>query len=451
MDKAIGLAASLVAFSALLLLPGAAHAATVYACYGKVLGVTRIVSGPSKCDLSLEIPISWNQQGPQGPIGPIGLQGPQGVAGAAGTQGPQGPAGATGAPGPVGPAGVSPAELGTLKTMATCSNLFACDTDVVGTVDALLVGSLTVSGTVFSIDAGTIIRKGGTQLSSADLQLGNAVHVIGVASVAKIIDVFDLIGLVTSVAADHLSFVVSGTTVTVNDGTRFKTTGVHVAYDPGGPTDSLPRLYQSQTAVIGTKQADGSLLAISVYILPPASPPRFVDNGDGTVTDNMTGLMWEKPLASTDVGCTGIASAPDVRCAQNTYTWSASGVAADGTLFTTFLATLNGGDYYDPATGQLVSGGPGNCFADHCDWRIPTIAEHKRSSDLSTCIATFEGTMEATPTSLPYWSLSVVSGTTQVLSFGYKYGTETTVDVDKTQSRPASAVRTSSIHDNRVY
>src|SRR5262245_36534894 len=55
-------------------------------------------------------------------------------------------------------------------------------------------------------------------------------------------------------------------------------------------------------------------------------PPRFVDNGNGTVTDRQTGLMWEK---KTD----GNVNA--------TYTWSSTGTAPDGTLFTSFLATMN--------------------------------------------------------------------------------------------------------------
>ena len=92
---------------------------------------------------------------------------------------------------------------------------------------------------------------------------------------------------------------------------------------------------------------------------------RFVDNGDGTVTDNETGLIWEKK----DNTC------PGIHCVNDAYTWSSSGTAPDGTAFATFLATLNGG-----ATGV------GNCvssdgssqtggFDNHCDWRLPTIAE----------------------------------------------------------------------------
>src|SRR5213593_4722541 len=67
---------------------------------------------------------------------------------------------------------------------------------------------------------------------------------------------------------------------------------------------------------------------------------RFVDNGDGTVTDRQTGLQWEKKVAGT--GC--------LHCVNDSYTWSASGTAPDGSAFTSFLNTLNGG-----ATGV------GNC------------------------------------------------------------------------------------------
>ncbi len=78
---------------------------------------------------------------------------------------------------------------------------------------------------------------------------------------------------------------------------------------------------------------------------------RFKDNGDGTVADRLTMLQWEKK--------TDDATVHDV---DNVYSWSAGGgdpAAADGTAFTSFLATLN----------------IGGCFAGHCDWRLPTIAE----------------------------------------------------------------------------
>jgi len=81
------------------------------------------------------------------------------------------------------------------------------------------------------------------------------------------------------------------------------------------------------------------------------------DNADGTVTDPGTGLVWEK---KDDLG--------GIHDKDNLFSWSATGTAPDGTAFTTFLGTLNGSTSSD---GTTASG----CFANHCDWRLPTIAE----------------------------------------------------------------------------
>jgi len=78
--------------------------------------------------------------------------------------------------------------------------------------------------------------------------------------------------------------------------------------------------------------------------------PRFVDNGDGTVTDTKTGLMWEKK--TTD------GSVHDM---NKTYTWSTGTNDPDGTVFTVFLAKLND-----------TLGGGAHCFAGYCDWRLPS-------------------------------------------------------------------------------
>jgi hypothetical protein len=73
----------------------------------------------------------------------------------------------------------------------------------------------------------------------------------------------------------------------------------------------------------------------------------------------------------------------EITCYSNLYQWTLSGTAADGSLFETFLATLNGGDYYSPSVGQDVSAGVGTCLANHCDWRIPTVAELQTIVELS--------------------------------------------------------------------
>ncbi|MBY0279421.1 DUF1566 domain-containing protein [Candidatus Binatia bacterium] len=78
----------------------------------------------------------------------------------------------------------------------------------------------------------------------------------------------------------------------------------------------------------------------------------YVDNGDGTITDTSTGLMWEK---KSDDGT--------IHDKDNTYTWSGASYGTthvlDGTAATTFLAALNAG------------GG----FAGHTDWRLPNQTE----------------------------------------------------------------------------
>ena len=90
----------------------------------------------------------------------------------------------------------------------------------------------------------------------------------------------------------------------------------------------------------------------------PPPPPRFVDNGDGTVTDNQTGLMWEKKTPANYL---------------DMYSWSISSGPADGTLFTTFLATMN-----------CVVSADGTCgLAGHYDWRIPNVSELQTIRDCS--------------------------------------------------------------------
>ena len=75
---------------------------------------------------------------------------------------------------------------------------------------------------------------------------------------------------------------------------------------------------------------------------------RFVDNGDGTITDNETDLQWEK---KSDI-------CPGVHCFSNTFTWFN---ARDS-----FIPAVNDSS----ADGVTVTG-----LGGHTDWRLPTIAE----------------------------------------------------------------------------
>ncbi len=104
--------------------------------------------------------------------------------------------------------------------------------------------------------------------------------------------------------------------------------------------------------------------------LPMASPsPRYVDNGDGTITDRQECLVWEK---KDDAG--GIHDKDDG------YQWSSTGSAMDGGAFTVFLPLLNGDSTACVGAGNpdpcCTAAGMGTCapFAGHSDWRLPSSA-----------------------------------------------------------------------------
>src|SRR5438034_4605578 len=110
------------------------------------------------------------------------------------------------------------------------------------------------------------------------------------------------------------------TTTTAPPACHFPATGQTTCWDSSG--NVIP--------CAGTGQ-DGDL--------QKGAPLSYTDNGDGTITGNNTGLMWEK--LSMD------GSVHDV---SNTYTWA--------NAFAQHVATLNG-----------------TSFAGHTDWRMPNVKE----------------------------------------------------------------------------
>src|SRR5205809_555458 len=73
----------------------------------------------------------------------------------------------------------------------------------------------------------------------------------------------------------------------------------------------------------------------------------YIDNGDGTIIDLNTGLMWEK-----------LSSDRSVHDTNNIYTWDQA--------FSVHVATLNA-----------------NNFAAHNDWRLPNVKELQSIIDYS--------------------------------------------------------------------
>ena len=106
-----------------------------------------------------------------------------------------------------------------------------------------------------------------------------------------------------------------------SSGQQFPATGQTTCWDTNGNVIAC-----SGTGQDGQIQAGGAL--------------AYVDNGDGTITDLNTHLMWEKKSADGSI-----------HDQSNTYVW------ADA--FSTFIGGLNAG-----------AG-----FAGHTDWRLPNVKE----------------------------------------------------------------------------
>jgi hypothetical protein len=195
------------------------------------------------------------------------------------------------------------------------------------------------------------------------------------------------------------------------------------------------------------------------------APLKYRDNGDGTITDENTKLMWEKKDQASD----------GLHNWNNTYPWEGTCSNNSTKLCSTDQDCSSGGTC-DSAGSQMtifqwvaqLNTGP--CFANHCDWRIPNIKELQSIVDYETYLppvdavfnnnctsgCTVDGagntsecscTQSAGPSQGYYWSGSsyapspIVKPPGSMLAWGVLFGDGDVLSAGKTDHDYIRAVR----------
>jgi len=261
-----------------------------------------------------EFDVTYGAVGPQGPIGPQGLMGaigpagPQGPIGATGPAGPQGSTGATGLTGPQGPAGASPFSLngndayynqGNVGIGTSTPELIPGYTSMQidnsgngfgGAFLELTHSTTGAKGRVVMDDNGFLlnaVNPAPVKIKSSNFNGGDdpgQIYVstsgnvgIGTGSPAATLDVNGIVR-----AASGLLF---------GDGTTQNTAQLVGPQGPEGPQGPAgPQGTPGTQGPTGPQGPPGSAAAGPCY----DNNNRFVDCGNGTVTDTQTGLIWLK-------------------------------------------------------------------------------------------------------------------------------------------------------------
>jgi hypothetical protein len=270
-------------------------------------------------------------------------------------------------------------------------NLFGVngDPNVVNTSSGDAAAGDLQSGKLAWVDGAQITGTGiiaSGNAGAADVLTGKTFSNTGAAGVAGTMANNGAVSIIPSTSAQTIAEGYHNGAGTVAGDTDLVAGNIKNGVNIFGVTGTIqpPPLKTGQTTAYSTG-SDGDL--------QKGASQSFTDNGDGTITDNTTGLMWEK---KSDDG--------SIHDWDNTYTWgmSSSPFTMNGTMVTTFLAALNAG------------GG----FAGHTDWRIPNRHELDSIANLENafpavssafntgCAASCTVTSCSCTKSFDYWSSS---------------------------------------------
>jgi hypothetical protein len=223
----------------------------------------------------------------------------------------------------------------------------------------------------------------------------------------------------------------------------------------------FPATGQTTSYVAGD---DGALRA--------GAPLRYRDNGDGTVTDKNTDLMWEKK----DQASGGPHNW------DNTYPWQGTCSSDASKVCGTDADCSSGGKCNVSGGGQTIFQWIAElntppCFARHCDWRIPNIKELQSIVDYELYLPPVEAafnnnctsgcmvdgannttacscTQSAGPSKGYYWSSStyapspIVPPPGSMLAWGVLFGDGDVLSAGKTDHDYVRAVRCGSVTSN---
>ena len=170
----------------------------------------------------------------------------------------------------------------------------------------------------------------------------------------------------------------------------------------------------------------------STPTMTPQSVDHFMDNGDGTVTDTQTGLLWEKkdqsgglhdvntlfPWAGvcTDdngVPCTGVIGCelcqPDAAAASTCRIATGDAIGCAQCSGAAICQPINGLTTVWQWLNQLNASG----FAAHNDWRLPTVGRDGGEAQLETIVDTsVSGCGSGVPCVTPAFNTECATGCT---------------------------------------